>query len=629
MCGIAGLVCLGDACGREDHAALVRQMCSLQRHRGPDDEGVVPLGKVCLGAVRLSILDLTDAGRMPMADEQGDWWISYNGEVYNFKELRRELIDLGHAFRSQTDTEVVLHAYKEWGEASLDRFVGMFAFAVCDRRSNRLTLVRDRFGIKPLYYMRLENHLFFSSEIKALTKVNPGIRLNRQGLLEWSLYRNVEVLSPETLFEDVYSVLPGQRVVIEEGKVSHQTYYFPPAQVDESLYGRFATERPDAVVEQIEGLLTASTRDRLVSDVPLGTLCSGGLDSSLITALAARDSREVTAFNVSIEGYPSLDEKIYAEEACRALDIPLVSYAMRGEVFRRELPGVIYACDLPLSHPNSVAYALICQVARDNGVIVLLSGEGADELFGGYRWRYRRHRTLLRVIRLLRLFPRQVRRGVQMVGYASAGMPATSLHFDSLLPVTVSMIDNWSRSEWRRQCEDAYRFIPDLDDRSVLGTLLGDLSDFLTPLLRRLDRTSMSRSIEVRVPFLDHRMVRMAVNLPLDYRSGKRSDKWVLKQIARRYLPGRIANREKVGFPLPLDDYLKPLARPDLFNNGFCAQVLGMRSFGIRDLLGSWDQNIFAFFNLLTLEIWGRLFILGHSLDEVNESMSRLEPRGS
>src|SRR3990170_6545608 len=207
MCGIAGLVCFKTACTEEAHISIVRRMCELQRHRGPDGEGIVSLDNVCLGAVRLSIIDLTDAGRMPMADVKERWWISYNGEAYNFNDLRKELLRCGHVFRSGTDTEVVLHAFAEWGEKCLDRLVGMFAFAVYDRETATLTLVRDRFGKKPLYYMHREGHVLFASEMKALLHVSDRLRVDRERLIEWSLYRNVDGLAPETLIEDVYSVL--------------------------------------------------------------------------------------------------------------------------------------------------------------------------------------------------------------------------------------------------------------------------------------------------------------------------------------------------------------------------------------------------------------------------------------
>jgi asparagine synthase (glutamine-hydrolysing) len=625
MCGIAGLVCFRTACSEEEHQALVKTMCTVQAHRGPDDTGVVCLGNVCLGAVRLSIIDLSEAGHMPMTDDSGRWWTVYNGEVYNFKGLREDLRRCGHTFRSQTDTEVVLHAFMEWGEACLERFVGMFAFAIYDRQTNAVTLVRDRFGIKPLYYMHSGNHLLFSSEMKALMRVSSGLKINQRSLLEWSLYRNIDVLSSETLLEDIHNVLPGHLVTIRSGEIVVRDYYSPPLQVDQHQYHQFAGACPETVIAETEAAICQSVSDRLVSDVPVGTLCSGGLDSSLITAVAARQSAQLTAFHVSVAGYLALDEKTYAEELTKRLGVPLVSYALTGEVYRRELPRAIYLSDLPLSYPNSVAFLLICEVARAHGVIVLLSGEGADELFGGYAWRYRRHRNLLRAQRFLHLLPRKVRKGIELAGYACAGLPITSLRFDEHLPQTIAFIDRYARQEWHLQCEEAYAFVTNGADRSVLGATLGDLRNFLTPLLRRLDRMSMGASIECRVPFLDHRLVHKVINLPLAYRVSRRVDKWVLKQIAARYLPAHFVTRKKMGFPLPLPDYLAPLAHPDLFSNGFCSEVLSLSPKSIQAFIASWRRSPFAFLNLVSLEIWGRLFILQEPLAQIDETVAKLE----
>lgn len=625
MCGIAGLVCFTTTCNQEDHISLVRKMCGFQLHRGPDDDGIVSSGKVCLGSVRLSIIDLTDAGHMPMASENERWWISYNGEVYNFKDLREELIRCGHTFRSRTDTEVVLHAFAEWGEKCVDRFVGMFAFAIYDRQTDTATLVRDRYGIKPLYYMRLEGHVLFASEMKALTHVSNRLRMNRQRLIEWSLYRNVDVFSHETLIENIYSVLPGHLVTIKQQEVSSRCYYSPTLYVEVGQYEQFSQERPKDLIAEMEASVHQSVKDLLVSDVPVGTLCSGGIDSSLITAIAARHCKEINAFHVSVSGYPALDEKPYAEEVAKKIGAQLICYPLNGEAFRRELPRAIYLSDLPLTHPNSVAFFLICQLARANGVIVLLSGEGADELFGGYAWRYRRHRHLLRARRFLSLLPRKLRKGIEVAGYACNGMPATSFLFDELLPHAISLVDNYAREEWRIQSEDAYGFVRNSLDRAVLGAMLADLADFLTPLLRRLDRMSMGASTECRVPFLDHRIVHKVINLPLSYRVNRRSDKWVLKQIASRYLPVDIVNRKKAGFPLPLQDYLAPLARIELFDRGFCYQVLGLSPRAVQAVVSSWSKSIQAFFNLLSLEIWGRLFILREPLEQVNDLLLRIE----
>jgi asparagine synthase (glutamine-hydrolysing) len=625
MCGISGLVCLNHICHEGEHLSLLDRMNNTQLHRGPDDNGILSLGNVCLGSVRLSIIDLSEAGHMPMSDENGRWWIVYNGEVYNFQEIREELIRCGHSFRSKTDTEIVLHAFAEWGDKCLERFVGMFAFAIYDRQYDIMILARDRFGIKPLYYMHSKEHVFFSSEMKALTKINDHLQLNRQRLIEWSLYRNVDILSAETLIENIYSVLPGHVVTIKQREIVSSCYYSPHEQVDHNQFDQYSHESVDHVIEEIEIAIHQSVQDRLISDVPVGTLCSGGIDSSLITAVAARYHKQLKGFHVSVSGYPALDERSYAEQVTSRLGVPLICYSLNGEIFRRELARSIYLSDAPLTHPNSVAFLLICQVARENGVIVLLSGEGADELFGGYAWRYRRYIQMLRAKRLLGLLPNKIRKGIELAGYACNALPTTSFLFDQLLPHTVSFIDRYARRDWYQRCDEAYAFVTKPWERASLGGLLGDLADFLPPLLRRLDRMSMGASVECRVPFLDHRLVKKVINLPLGFRIGKRVDKWMLKEIAARHLPSNIVKRRKVGFPLPLQDYLAPFAQGTLFQKGFCNEIVGLHPRGIQEVTTSWQTNLQAFFNLVSLELWGRLFIMQEPLEQVAELLTKLE----
>jgi asparagine synthase (glutamine-hydrolysing) len=282
MCGIAGLICFDSDCGGQLHESLVRTMCELTAHRGPDDSGVMSRSRFALGSRRLSIIDLSPAGHMPMSDDSGRWWITYNGEVYNFAAVREELLRLGHSFRSRTDTEVILHAYMEWGDGCMDRFVGMFAFAILDSQRGEVALVRDRYGVKPLYYARSGPHLLFASEIKALMGLLERPRVDRHSLLEWSLYRNVDALTPETLVEDVRSVLPGHVVRISNGAISSKQYYSQISHVSEERYQHHQAARLEDVIDDMDGILNEAVKLRLVSDVPVGTLLSGGLDSSLV-----------------------------------------------------------------------------------------------------------------------------------------------------------------------------------------------------------------------------------------------------------------------------------------------------------------------------------------------------------
>ncbi len=484
-----------------------------------------------------------------------------------------------------------------------------------------LILARDRFGKKPLYYAERRGCLFFASEMKALLPALGELRPNPQRLLEWSLYRNVDFGSPETLIEGIYSLPPGHYMAIREGKrQAPQRYYCAEAQVNPSVYGRLQSQPIEKTINEIEGLVVSAVKDRLVSDVPVGTLCSGGIDSSLITALSASEIKDITAFNVSVVGYEAIDENRYARMVTDSLGIKLLTLPMVPELFRQNLPRAIYHSDSPLTHPNSVAFLLISEFARGHGVEILLSGEAADELFGGYMQRYRRFRQLATLRKLASYLPAKVRKTVAMAGYAFDGIPITAFsEYEGLLKHTTSFLDRYSREDLRLRCLEAYRFVEKESDRGVLAAMLADITNFLTPLLRRLDRMSMAASVEARVPFLDHRLVSTVVNLPLSLRLRKKEDKWILKQIAARYLPHQVVFRKKVGFPLPLGDYIGPLADVEMFKTGFCVNYLEMQPNAMLDSVVNWRSNVNGFFNLLALELWGRLFFMGQSVGEVTE----------
>ena len=626
MCGVAGLVRLNAPAGPE-HRTLVQRMCALQNHRGPDDADVIAIDNVCFGSSRLRIIDLSNAGHMPMSDASGRWWITYNGEIYNFPALRRELVTLGHEFRSHSDTEVVLHAFMQWGEACLDRLAGMFAFAIFDRDRETVTLARDRYGIKPLYFMHRNEEIVFSSEMKPLIMSLSTPRIDRQSLVEWSLYKNVDALTPPTLVEGVNALLPGHVATIRNGEMSIRAYYSLPAQVTHAQYRQRTAQSDAAITDEFDARLKQCVREHMVSDVPIGTFISGGLDSSVVTAMAAEYSQDLTGYHVSVKGRGAVDEREHAETVARRFNIPLACCELTGEAFRRELPRAIFQSDVPLTHPNSVAYSLISRLARERGAIVLLSGEGADELFGGYSFRYRRQQQLLRFQPLLKWLPDKLRMALGLVGFVSVGLPVTGFHYRQLLPHTAAFIDSYARREWLEKCEHAYAFVENRNERAVLAAMLADIGDFLAPLLRRLDRMTMSASVECRVPYLDHRLVHQVINLPLSQRLRGRSDKWLLKRIGSRYLPQHIVERKKEGFPLPLRDYLAPLGHMDLFDGGFCVNVLGLRRVGLSDVVRAWPDSVIGSMSLLSLELWGRMYFMKQSVEEVEALIRHVEAK--
>lgn len=626
MCGLAGLLRLDGSLVDERDSAAVRTMCEMTAYRGPDDQGVEAIGAACLGSRRLAILDLSPAGHMPMPDPTRRWWIAYNGEAYNFQETRDELERRGVRFRSHSDTEVLLQAWIAWGPACLDRFAGMFAFAIYDSATGELTLARDRYGVKPLYWMEEGGRLLFASEIKALLTQRRAPRLDHQRLGEWWLYRNVDALAPETLIEGVRQLMPGHLLRARDGRITVAPWYDVVERVDEAEHRRLAALTAEQIVAEVERQLDESVRLRLVSDVPVGTLLSGGLDSSLVTALAARHSQQLTAFHVSVVGHEDMDERRFAEALTAHHRIPFIPLNLTAAGFRANLAHVTWLEDLPLTHANSVAYHLIAKVARAHGTIVVLSGEGADELFGGYAWNYRRRMRLRRLEPWLRRLPAGVHDALALLVYAHAGLPVTARRFRELLPPAIGVLDRFARADAEARCAEAYGFVPDPVARDVSGAMLADLGDFLTPLLRRLDRTTMGASIECREPFLDHRLVHTAINLPLEWKVGRRADKWVLKQIARRHLPDGLIWRRKMGFPLPLADYIAPLATPGFFAGGFCEDALRLGRRGTARLLEGSQRWTFGAFGLLTLELWGRMFLMGEPVDALSERIAAVEP---
>jgi asparagine synthase (glutamine-hydrolysing) len=615
MSGLAGIVC-SRGCSEEGHTRLLEKMCEAQAHRGPDDRRVVSLERVALAATHLRMIDLSAAVSQPMQDEDGSVWIVFDGALYNYRELRDELAERGHRFRTESDTEVVLHAYREWGEACLDHFIGIFAFAIHERRKGTTTLVRDHFGVKPLYYAIRDQHLFFASEIKALIAVDSPQRLNERALVEWSLYRHV--MPPETLFEGIASLPPGQLMEIPRDQLAadRRCYYDPSDHVDSQLYSDYAKKSPSDMVSEVDSSIQASVSETLVGEVPIGVMLSGGVDSSLITAIAARQ-REISAFHLSIPDDPRLDERRVAERVARDLAVPLECYSMESSVFRRELARVTYLNEIPLWNMQCVSFHLLARRAREHGVKVLLTGDSIGHMFGMYAGRMQAERWLMPAQSVVSRLPRGISRALEKAVYRSKGLPVTSPGFVDELPSAVHFIDGYTRLGRRRRYEQVYSFVDDPVSRAILATKMADLTEWLPRFFHRGDRLAMAVSAEYRNPFQDVRSVHTSINLPLSFALREGTVKWTLKEVATRYLPRSVVFRKKVAWDLPVEKYLEPLARPEVFRDGFCSAYFGIHENGLEQLLANWRSDLPSFFNLLQIEVWGRLFFLGESVEQV------------
>lgn len=610
MCGIAGVVRFD---GRIVDEATLAGMSQRIAHRGPDGAGTFVSGAVGLAHRRLSILDLSNAAQQPMADPAGKAVLCYNGEIYNYRELRERLSREGCRFHSTGDTEVLLHACLQWGVAEAARQAdGMFAFAYWDAACQELWLARDRFGIKPLYYHRSPERVLFASEIKALLgEVTP--EPNEPSLM--ALLMRVPLCDPHTPFAGISAVEPGQAICIRPGgKWEPHRFYSLADAVEPDLYRSLERAGDDEVIARVAELIDHSVLLHLTSDATVGTLASGGLDSNLVTYLSKQHLPEVEAYHADVQGRWS--ELQWATQLARHADVPLRVATLTPDSFLRALPEVTYANECPIGfHPNTVPFYLVCKLAAESGVKVLLTGEGADELFGGYsafRANFRRRElsrwkngltSALRAVGLGGLA-----RAMDGATSHSAADPATSLNAaivtrgQALLPVL--------------QAREAYDFVVDPLERAFHADLFNYLHGYLQSILWRNDRMGMAVGVESRVPYLENELVKLVLNLPMRFKLRGRINKWVLRRAAERRLPTALSRRPKMGFPVDAHQYVRPSL--NFFRDGFLQDRLRIGTAALRALAEQYGDTYFA---LVAAEVWGQLFFQGLSPEQSAERL--------
>ena len=519
-------------------------------YRGPDDAGIHVDANVGLGHRRLSIIDL-GGGHQPMCDARGVLSIVYNGEVYNYRELRAELVARGHSFRTSSDTEVILQLYADRGEKCVEALNGMFAFAIWDAERRTLFLARDRMGVKPLYYAETPEAFVFASEIKALFAsghVQPDCREER--LAEYILFR--QVAGSDTLFRGVKSLSPGCTISRNCEHGTRVNRYWSPRQPREPKPITYDDAR-----QHLADLLEESVRLRLISDVPVGTFCSGGLDSSLVTALAARQKGDaINTYSIGFDE-PDYDESEYALTVARHCGTMHHQLVLGNLPFNDLLPRMIWHNDEPLDFPNSIHIFALSELAKQR-VTVVLTGEGSDELFGGYP-RYR----IPKLSRRYGAVPSSVR---QLISRFTADHRMAKLERFAALPLQDALLYNASYLqpdvvaqlcprvppaglEYRRSCLAAT--LEGSLDVAARASLL-DQETFLVSILHRQDKMSMAASIESRVPFMDYRLVEFANRLPSRFKLRSGAGKALVKDVAKLLLPAEIITRRKSGFGVPL-----------------------------------------------------------------------------
>lgn len=555
MCGICGIVY--DDSARRVNGDVVVHMRDRMVHRGPDDAGVYVNGNVGLGHRRLSIIDVA-GGYQPMSNEDQTIWIVFNGEIYNFLELRDFLIRKGHRFRTRSDTEAIVHLYEELGQACVEQLNGDFAFAIWDHNAQRLLLARDRMGIKPLYYWTGDGSFVFASEIKALLAHGPiKAGLNMKVLPEYLVFRHPS--RDRTFFSGIRSVEPGHTITWAQGNFMVNKYWFMTFKQEED--DRHIEER----VEELDMLLEDSVRIRLMSEVPLGTYSSGGVDSGLITAYTAEKlGQNLNTFSVGFEE-PEFDESLYAEKVAATCGTVHHQLIVNEQTFADALPHAIWLHDSPLNHANSVQLYLLSQLAKET-VTVMLTGEGSDELFGGYpRYRLLIGRLALGKLPMAALRSlayclapfrtQRVKRIREALSQPLEQVIAENAKFvDEQTAGAVSLFE--SDSSWKQRFQILQG--AETNGSDPLGQALYlDLKTYLVSLLDRQDKMSMGASIESRVPFLDHRIVQWSMGLSGSKKMNGFKNKHIIKRLANRYLPNEIVGRKKSGFGVPLARWLR------------------------------------------------------------------------
>ncbi len=619
MCGICGIVNFEEE-NTVDKDTLVK-MRDTMIHRGPDDEGIYLNRNVGLGFRRLSIVDIK-LGHQPMCNEDGSIWIIFNGEIYNHNELRGDLISKGHTYRTKCDTESIIHLYEEEGIEGFGKMNGMFALAIWDDRRKRLVLVRDRLGIKPLYLSQSKEGLIFASEIKAIVESKKvKNELNVEGLCEYLMFRFLA--GEQTMFKGITNLLPGHILIFQKGKIETRRFWdFPNPEEILSLDEKNA-------INQLDELLSDSVKLRLMSDVPLGTFCSGGLDSSLTSAYAARLSNlNLNTFSVGFHE-AAFDESRYAEMVSKKYGTRHHQLKVDNLTFADSLPRLIWHNDEPLNHANSVQIYHISKLAKQF-VTVVLTGEGADELFAGYP-RYLiagAYQNFLWMPQFARYLLRELsrwgysRRAKKLGQFLPLSLPeATVLNSCSADWTFVNRIlkvnsDPHSIIESRLSLLEDANLTP---ENKVQNLLRLELKTYLVSILNRQDKMSMAASVEARVPFLDYRLVEWGLRIPIGLKLKGFQTKFIVKRLGERMLPKEIVHRKKSGFGVPISSWLrdkKGMGRYlDLFSEPRFEQRDYLKTQVVQRLAqehlsGKADHGEILW-GLINLELWHRIFLDG------------------
>jgi asparagine synthase (glutamine-hydrolysing) len=631
MCGICGKLEFDR--NASIGAPLIRTMLDTIRHRGPDDQGVYVSPQVGLGHARLSIIDLS-SGHQPLSNEDGTVWIVFNGEIYNYRELRTFLLAKGHVFRTQSDTEVIVHLYEELGPQCVEKLRGMFAFALWDENTKQLLLVRDRVGIKPLYYSLTDKAIVFASEIKAIL-ADPAINRNLAPEIIDRFLTFLYVPGEETLLKGICKLAPGHYLLVKNGKAEIRQYwdlsFLKPSE-------RLSVEEAE---NELSNLLAEAVELHMIADVPVGVLLSGGVDSTAVLSCAAeRTDKEISTFTVGFSDAGFADERPYARLAAETFGSRHHEMTITADDFVAFLPKYVWHMEEPVCEPPAVALYYVSKLAR-NHVKVLLSGEGGDEAFAGYD----NYRSIIWLERLKQIWP--AGNGAASWGLSQLNCWARSARVAKYGPLVKATFPNYyySRtstpyrysgngigelysSDFVKSIDREYtiepvrRLFSKIENQGVLDQMLYiDTKTWLPDdLLVKADKMTMANSLELRVPLLDHRLLEFAASLPANFKLKGFTLKYIWKKALSKRVPSSILKRKKAGFPVPYEVWLRNNCKDQIHDiltdrktieRGYFQKAAIERLISANSNFGTYSKEVFS---LVALELWHRMFLEGEQV---------------
>jgi asparagine synthase (glutamine-hydrolysing) len=624
VCGICGKL----AFDRSESISpnLLKRMADAIHHRGPDDEGYYVSGAVGFGFRRLSIIDL-NSGHQPISNEDGTVWIVFNGEIYNYKELREELRTKGHVFKTETDTEIIVHLYEEFGSGCVERLRGMFAFAIWDERQETLFLARDRVGIKPLYYWCTDRCIVFGSEVKAIL-ADPEVNAEVVPEMIDRFLTFYYVPGEETLFRNIKKLAPGSFMLVRDGKVVTKQYWdlqFAPVE-----------QTVKQAEERVLALLDESVRLHMIADVPVGFLLSGGVDSTAMLGLAVgKTDHQLSSFTLGFSAVNVVDERPYASLAAQRYGSQHHELTISAREFADFLPKYAWHMEEPVCEPTAIALYYVSRLAKEF-VKVLISGEGGDEAFAGYP-NYRNMLWLERLKALSGRYSGAISSGLSLVNRFVGSkrleryLPLMNLPFEDYYYSRISGPGTFfNANSTKLYTKDFAHFVN--KDFSVLpvkqysGNTAGNgyvnrmlyvdtKSALPDDLLLKADKMTMANSIELRVPLLDHKLLEFAASLPEDFKVRGFTTKYIAKKALRNRVPRQILDRKKVGFPTPFSSWLKTELNDLVHDILLDRQTLARGYFNracIENLIKEHSESERfpkEILSLISLELWHRAFL--------------------